>query len=200
MCQGLGTTWGPARGPGGRALPGLVGILERGVQLLEALLQRVALVVLHQLLQDTPTDCRRLQAGLPGSPAALCRLLRFTLGTSLLGPQEPPSSSSPSTRPRAGGRHPKTFEPLLPLPNVSKGKAMKCRGRGQECSLQLYTEASGNATSPAPGKCFQKQQLVQWPGPRGHQPGKGGWTGWHTFHYTCPRAGRARHSPPSGSA
>lgn len=48
----MGITWGPAGGLGGRAFPRLVGVLERGVQLLEALLERVALVVLHQLLQD----------------------------------------------------------------------------------------------------------------------------------------------------
>lgn len=47
---GLGCTWGAGEAPGGRALPGFVGVLQGGVQLLEALLQRVALVVLNQLL------------------------------------------------------------------------------------------------------------------------------------------------------
>lgn len=49
----LGFTWGAGEGPGGRALPGFIGVFQRRVQLLEALLQRVALVVLHQLLGRT---------------------------------------------------------------------------------------------------------------------------------------------------
>jgi len=43
-------TWGASGGPGERALFGLVGAAQRGVQQLEALLQGVGLVVLHQLL------------------------------------------------------------------------------------------------------------------------------------------------------
>lgn len=50
MTPELGFTWGAGEGPGGRALPGFVGIFQGRVQLLEALLQRVALVVLNQLL------------------------------------------------------------------------------------------------------------------------------------------------------
>lgn len=57
-------TWGAAGGPGCGTLPGLVGVLECGVQLLEALLERVALIVLHQLLRaqcsarsGCPTPC-----------------------------------------------------------------------------------------------------------------------------------------------
>lgn len=49
----LGFTWGAGEGPGGRALPRFIGVFQRRVQLLEALLQRVALVVLHQLLGRT---------------------------------------------------------------------------------------------------------------------------------------------------
>lgn len=50
MTPQLGFTWGAGEGPGGRALPGFVGVFQGRVQLLEALLQRVALVVLNQLL------------------------------------------------------------------------------------------------------------------------------------------------------
>lgn len=46
----LGFTWRAGEGPGGRALPRFIGVFQRCVQLLEALLQRVALVVLDQLL------------------------------------------------------------------------------------------------------------------------------------------------------
>lgn len=46
----LGFTWRAGERPGGRALPRFIGVFQRCVQLLEALLQRVALVVLDQLL------------------------------------------------------------------------------------------------------------------------------------------------------
>lgn len=154
VCRGPGTTWGPAGGPGGRTFPGLVGVLERGVQLLEALLQRVALVVLHQLLQDMPTDCCRLQAGLLGVPAALCHLLRFTQGTPLLDPREPPSSSSPSTRPRAVAGIPKAFEPVISLTNVSKGKAREMLRLGAGVLLQPFIRRKAGTRVPTPGKCF----------------------------------------------
>lgn len=46
----LGFTWRAGERPGGRALPRFIGVFQRCVQLLEALLQRVALVVLDKLL------------------------------------------------------------------------------------------------------------------------------------------------------
>lgn len=58
-------------------------MLERGVQLLEALLERVALVILHQLLQGahTPADHRHcLQAVLLGALASLSHPHGFTWG------------------------------------------------------------------------------------------------------------------------
>lgn len=111
MCRaGAGVTWGPAGGPGGRALPRLVGVLERGIQLPEALLERVALIVLHQLLRDTCAHCRchRLQAVLPGALASLSHL-GFTWGTCVLGPRGLPAPAlGPARRPpRVGGQNPR---------------------------------------------------------------------------------------------
>lgn len=60
--HGAELTWRAAGGPGGSTLTGLIGVLECCVQLLETLLERVALVVLHQLLQT------RMLPPLPGGP------------------------------------------------------------------------------------------------------------------------------------
>lgn len=191
VCRGPGTTWGPAGGPGGRTFPGLVGVLERGVQLLEALLQRVALVVLHQLLQDVPTDCRRLQAGLPGAPAALCHLLRFTQGTPLLDLESPPPPLPPAPGPGRVAGIPKTFEPVISLPNVSEGKAREMPRSGAGVLLQPFIRRkAGTPRAQHQGNASRSNSLSGGRGHAGTSQEKGAWTDGHVFHYACRRAGR----------
>lgn len=85
MSPKLGFTWGAGEGPGGRALPGFVGIFQGRVQLLEALLQRVALVVLNQLLGRKEGRKERHLA-VSASPFMTCR------DSATRGNKNPPAS------------------------------------------------------------------------------------------------------------
>ena len=143
---GRGVTWGAAGGPGGCAFPGLVRVLECGVQLLEALLERVVLVVLHQLLQDAR-----------GTAASASRQ----------SSREPcPASAPPPSRPRPQlpdrGRGAvsmaKTFDPAISLPNISKGRAAGRRpgwmATDTPCNTLHNRKKSETPTHPTAGKCF----------------------------------------------